>query len=82
MPQITIVRPYEWANQQKKTYIYIDGVRVGCVGIDQTVHFDITHGKHTVELKQKWLSGGSKPLEVDLTNKKETTLKMRSFSYN
>ena len=83
MAKITIVRPYEWANKQKNTHIYIDGERVGQVGIDQTAQFDVTPGKHTVVLKQKWLSGGSsKPLKVDLSNKEEITIKMTSYKYN
>lgn len=83
MAKITIVRPYEWANKQKNTHIYIDGERVGSVGIDQTAQFDVTPRKHTVVLKQKWLSGGSsKPLKVDLSNKDEITIKMTSYKYN
>ena len=83
MSRITIERPYEWANQQRNTYVYIDGERVGQVGIDQTAQFDVTPGNHTVVLKQKWLSGGSsKPLKVDLSNKEEITIKMTSYKYN
>ena len=82
MAKITVVRPYEWTNQQRNTQVYIDGERVGQVGIDQTAEFDVTPGKHTVELKQKWLSGGSKPLEVDLSEKEETTIKIISYKYN
>ena len=82
MAKITIVRPYEWTNQQRSTQIYIDGERVGHVGIDQTAQFDMTPGKHKIELKQRWLSGGSKPLEVDLSDNKEITIKIRSFKYN
>ena len=83
MPKISIVRPaYEWANQQRNTHVYIDGERVGQVGIDQTAQFDVTPGKHTVVLKQKWPSGRSKPLEVDLSNKEEITIIMTSYKYN
>ena len=57
MPRITIERPYEWANQQRNTYVYIDGERVGQVGIDQTAQFDVTPGNHTVVLKQKMVVG-------------------------
>lgn len=82
MAKLTIIRPYEWANQQKNTDVYIDGKRVGSVGINQTVQFDLTPGKHTVELRQRWLSGGSKPLEVNLSDNKNTTIKMKSYKYN
>lgn len=66
---------------KRKPHIYIDGVKVGHVGIDQAVHYDVTTGKHKVELKQRW-SGGSKPLEVVLSDKEKITIKMRSFKYN
>ena len=82
MARITIVRSYEWYNQQKVTHIFIDGERVGHVGIDQTEQFDVRPGKHKIELKQRWWSGGSKALEVDLNNKEDITIKMRSFKYN
>lgn len=82
MAKIKIVRPYEWTNQQKSTLVYIDGEKVGDVGIDQTAQFDVTPGKHSVVLKQKWLSGGSKPLELDLSSKEEITIKMRTYKYN
>jgi len=81
MPKITIVRPYEWTNQERKTNIYIDGEKVGCVGIDQTVQFEVSPVRHKIVLRQKW-SGGSKPLELDLSDNKDTTIKMRSFKYN
>lgn len=81
MAKITIIRPYEWANQQKRTLVYIDGKKVGDVGIDQTAHFDVTPDKHSIELKQKW-SGGSKLLDVDLSDNKDVTIKMKSFKYN
>ena len=81
MPKITIVRPYEWFNQESNTNIYIDGEKVGLVSIDQTAKFDVTLGKHKIELKQRW-SGGSKPLVVDLNDNKDITIKMKSFKYN
>lgn len=80
MPKITIVRPYEWANQQRNTHIYIDGEKVGCVGIDQTVQFEVSPERHKIVLKQRW-SGGSKALEVDLSDNKDITIKMKSFQY-
>lgn len=81
MATITIMRPYEWFNQERITKIYIDGEKVGDVGIDQTVQFEVSLGKHKVELKQRW-SGGSIPFVVDLNGNEKKTIKMKSFQYN
>ncbi len=80
MPKITIVRPYEWYNQGKKMSIYIDDKKVGSVGIDKTVQFDVSPGKHTVFIGNKWL-GGSKTIEFDLSDNERKTIKMSSFKY-
>ena len=63
MPKITIIRPDEWVNQAKHINIFIDGEKAGRIGINQTVHFDLSVGKHKVELRNRWL-GGSKPLPI------------------
>lgn len=65
MPIISIIRPaHEWTNQQRKTYIYIDGEKAGHIGSGQTAQFEVCPSKHKVVLKQRW-AGGSRPLEVD-----------------
>ena len=81
MPKITIVRPYEWFNQESKTNIYIDGEKVGNISINQTAQFEVSPEKHKIMFKQRW-SGGSKPLVVDLSDNKDITIKMKSFKYN
>lgn len=81
MPKITIVRPYEWFNQESKTNIYIDGEKIGHVGIDQIAQFEVSPEKHKIVFKQRW-SGGSKPLVVDLSDNKNITIKIKSFKYN
>ena len=81
MPKITIVRPYEWFNQESKTNIYIDGEKIGHVGINQTAQFEVSPEKHKIMFKQRW-SGGSKPLAVDLSDNKDITIKIKSFKYN
>ena len=80
MAKITIIRPYEWANQGKKTKIYIDGDKIGSVGINKAVQFELSSGRHKVTLKQGCF-GGSKPLEVDLSGNEDATIKMKSFQY-
>lgn len=81
MPKMTIVRPYEWFNQERETNIYIDGEKIGHVGIDQTAQFEVLPEKHNIVFKQRW-SGGSKPLAVDLSDNKDITIKIKSFKYN
>ena len=80
MPKITIVRPYEWTNQRKNINVYIDDEKVGSVGIDSTVHFEVSPGKHKVVLKNR-LSNGSQPLEVDLSDNEDKTIRMSTFKY-
>ena len=80
MPKITIERPHEWANQTKNIHIFIDDKKVGTIGKGKTMDFDVSPGKHKVLLKSNWL-GGSKPLEVDMSDNENRTIKMTSFKY-
>ena len=80
MPKITIVRPYEWSNQRKNINVFIDDEKVGSVGIESTVHFEVSPGKHKVVLKNR-LSNGSQPLEVDLSDNEDKTIRMSTFKY-
>ena len=80
MPKLTIVRPYEWYNQRKKIYVYIDEEKVGHVGINETVHFDISACKHKLLLKNNW-TGGSKTIEVDLSDNADKTIEMSTLKY-
>ena len=80
MAKITIVRPYEWTNQRKNINVYIDDEKVGTVGIEKTVHFEVSPDKHKVVLKNK-LSNGSQPLEVDLSDNEDKTITMSTFRY-
>ena len=80
MAKLKIVRPHEWANQAKNINIYIDDKKAARVGMNETVQIDLSPGEHKVALKQRW-AGASKPLVVDLSDNKDKTLKMSSFSY-
>ena len=80
MPKITIVRPDEWVNQAKYINIFIDGEKAGRIGIDQTLDFDLSAGKHKVELRNKWC-GGSKPLPINLSKNGDRVFEISSNQY-
>lgn len=80
MPKVTIIRPNEWVNQAQHIYIYINGEKVGEIGINQAMSFDLLAGKHQIELKNRW-GGGSKPLTIDLRNKKNNIYEISSNQY-
>ena len=80
MPKITIVRPNEWANQAKHINIYIDGENAGRIGINQIAHFNLSTGKHKVELRNRWC-GGSKPLTVVLRENENKIFEISSNQY-
>lgn len=75
MPKITIVRPYEWNNQKRRIKIFIDDKHVGHVGIDETAHFEVSPGKHTLRLKYQW-PGKDPSLEIDLSDNEDKTVRM------
>lgn len=77
MPKITIVRPYEWFNQRKKIDLYLDRQHVGYIGIDKTVHFEVSPSKHTLTLNNLWPASNN-TVEVDLSDNKDKTLLMKS----
>lgn len=77
MPKITIVRPYEWFNQRKKIDLFVDGQHVGHIGVNKTVHFEVSAGKHTLTLNNLWPARNN-TIEVDLTDRKDKTLLMTS----
>lgn len=80
MPKITIIRPNEWVNQAQHIYIYINGEKAGRIGINQAVSFELSAGKHQVELRNHWC-GGSKPLAINLSNNKNKAYEISSNQY-
>ena len=80
MPKITIIRPNEWVNQARHINIYIDGENAGRIGINQIAHFNLSAGKHKVELRNRWC-GGSKPLAVVLSEKENKVFEISSNQY-
>ena len=80
MPKITIVRPNEWVNQAKQIAVFIDGEKAGSIGIDETMHFELSAGKHKVELRNRWC-GGSKPLVINLSKNGDRVFEISSNQY-
>ena len=77
LPKITIVRPYEWFNQRKKIDMYIDKQHAGHIAINETVHFEVSPGKHTLTLNNLWPARNS-TVEVDMSDNKDITMRMTS----
>ena len=80
MPKIIIERPYEWYNQKKKIDVYIDNTKVGHVGIDETVQFEVTAGQQTLMLKNQWPARNS-IINVDVSDNRDKTIKMKSLKW-
>lgn len=77
LPKISVVRPYEWFNQRKKIDMYLDGQHLGYIGVDKTVHFEVSPGKHTLTLNNLWPARNN-TIEVDLSDNKDKTMRMTS----
>ncbi|NLZ94764.1 MAG: hypothetical protein GX921_02930 [Bacteroidales bacterium] len=78
MPKVTIVRPYEWNNQKKKIKVFIDNKHVGHVGIDETVHFEVSPGKHSLMLKDGWPVRNAS-IDVDLSDNQNKVINMSTY---
>ena len=78
MPKITIVRPYEWNNQKKKIKVFIDNKHVGHVAIDETVHFEVSPGKHTLMLKDGWPVRNTS-IDVVLSDNQDKIINMSTY---
>lgn len=81
MAKITIVRPYEWNNQRKRINVHIDDKKVGYVGIDETVHFEVSPGVHKLTLVNSWPSHNNS-IDVDLGDDQNKTIKVTSPQRN
>ena len=75
-----MMRPHKWRDKAKHITIFIDDKEVGTVGMQQNLNFDVSPGKHTVMIKNKW-GAESKPLEVDLSNNEDKAILMTSSKY-
>ena len=81
MPIITIERPYESHNQKKRIDVYINNAKVGNVGVDETVHFEVDAGQHTLMLKDQWPYANTS-IKFDMSNKKGKYFKMTTSKWH
>lgn len=81
MPIITIERPYESHNQKKRIDVYINNAKVGNVGVDETVHFEVDEGKHSLMLKDQWPYANTS-IKVDVSNNKGKHFKMTTSKWH
>lgn len=80
MPKIIIARPDKWLRQEKSITILIDDKEVGNIDMIKELNFEVTRGKHTVLIKNKW-GAESNLLELDLSDNEDRTIKMWSSKY-
>ena len=80
MPAIILERPSESIKYIGYIDIYINGKKVGDIEREETLYIELTPKKHTLMVKRKWL-GGSKPIEINLTNKKDVAVEIKPDKY-
>ena len=81
MPIITIERPYESHNQKKRIDVYINNAKVGNVGVDETVHFEVDAGQHTLMLKGQWPYPNTS-VNMNVSNNKGKHFKMTTSNWH
>lgn len=80
MQKIIIVRTNQWFSQSKNIYVYINDEKVGVIAPGEIVQFEVTAGKHSVEVRSNWI-GGSNNLIVDVKKNEDKIIKMYSLTY-
>lgn len=80
MPAIILERPSESIKYIGYIDIYINGKKVGDIEREETLYIELTAKKHTLMVKRKWL-GGSKPIEINLSNKKDVAVEIKPNKY-
>ncbi len=81
MPKITIERPYESHNQKKRIDVYINNAKVGNIGVDETVHFEVDDGQHTLMLKDQWPYQNTS-IDMDVSDNKGKHFKMTTSKWH
>lgn len=81
MPIITIERPYESHNQKKRIDVYINNAKVGNVGVDETAHFEVDEGQHTLMLKDQWPYPNTS-IKFNASDKKEKHFKITTSKWH
>lgn len=80
MQKIIIARTNQWFSQAKNIYVYINDEKVGVIAPGEIVQFEVSSGKHRVEVKNNWI-GGSNSLVVDVKKNEDKIIKMSSPVY-
>ena len=80
MQKIIIVRTNQWFSQSKNIYVYINDEKVGAIAPGEIVQFEVSAGKHSVEVRSNWI-GGSNNLVVDVKKNEDNIIKMSSLAY-
>ena len=81
MPKITIERPYESHNPKKRIDVYINNAKVGNIGVDETVHFEVDDGRHTLMLKDQWPYQNTS-IDMDVSDNKGKHFKMTTSKWH
>ena len=80
LQKIIIVRTNQWFSQSKNIYVYINDEKVGVIAPGEIVQFEVSAGKHSVEVRSNWI-GGSNKLVVDVKENEDKIIKMFSLTY-
>ena len=80
MQKIIIVRTNQWFSQAKNIYVYINDEKVGVIAPGEIVQFEVSAGKHRVEVRSNWI-GGSNILVVDVKKNEDKIIRMSSLTY-
>ena len=80
MQKIIIVRTNQWFSQSKNIYVYINDEKVGAIAPGEIVQFEVSAGKHSVEVRSNWI-GGSNTLVVDVKKNEDKIIRMSSLTY-
>ena len=80
MSIITITRTEQFSKQTESFDIYIDDEKVGSLRFGESRNFEVSPGKHKVVAKRSWVSS-SQPIEVNVSDNENTTIKLSCFKY-
>lgn len=80
MQKITIVRTNQWFSQARNIFVYIDNEKTRTIAPGEIIQFEVSPGKHTVEVRSNWI-GGSNTLVVDVKKNEDNIIKMSTLAY-
>ena len=80
MKKITIVRTNQWFSQAKNIFVYIDNEKIRTIAPGEIIQFEVSPGKHSVEVRSNWI-GGSNTLVVNVKKNEDNIIKMSTLAY-